>query len=1303
METLLKLSDSRGIVPHGLRKIATPLMRQLAPDGSIWKPFACPIEGCKKRYTAERYCAIHKESMCVNITRIRGYRARAKLADAVAQEGAMPNQRAVGHGKRTGENTTVTISKTQTPERPVSGIFKGGEVHNNISDDIDQTTTMRNLENMSDIAKRASLKVLESGGQADKSFVKLSSEEDMLTHAKIMHKTETTEIFWEEHRNNNAEPRSTRSKTKTRPEISKAIAYLRKVSKRSIPETKTIEPPQNPNVAIISEKHSKTESLLQQQVNKLVLGSSGICKLVAAADVVSSSKTVALDSVSRVFTTRSGSVSDTEAKDNKSISNKISDSMADRRESERNKKRRSKKDPSNNPENEDNGKGCNVKGRMIINDNYFSPDCGASIIRTGRTNRPLASEVKVASVKDDELQNSTRVSKKQQGETTVNLKDEIEIEVDASIPKARALSTRRGYTAESQGLEFNYLETKAHREGRPAQKSKKQLSVIREVNKDNKKTKHVVADGVILSQMDSSRESLEPKLSHIGKGDEGKAVLSLSDKTKDTLNAKLEYENYDTKERGISAARQRLSSQRWRTRNTNTLVQLESEVAGIDLGEWNIKSETDGNVKLGECNDAILGSDREITAAHNISSRRDMATYESTSATGEMLLNHRETSDQIRCSSKEIEAQSGKIGENIATEWLDERKKSKGSANESESGNDDTKHSIPGRRKLPLRRARGGYCKSSAQIEDDHESNNLFISEKNSSFKEKNIMKVNIEREKHRTTIKSRLRSATKSMLIPDCQSKTTFKFASDNCPTLGKHRKFSSKNPVYNKGDRILKKFDDDPAFYEGRLVSFDEQQGWWKVCYDFDGDEEEIDVRDLAPLIKNWQWENEYNTDGSQYCINMPTVPLKVKRIIETPNEHVHIGKRNFRGETFCSTTPSAEPCVNSKVNTMSTFISANSTPSGVVPFDISEASGVLVEAEQDVSPDNETIALSNAPAQNLSSSPSSNEQSCLGTTNQIQSKYQNHVNPPKRSCTDVCEPSWDKGMRVRVIPGSHKFQEYIGMNGVIVKKRQSWLVVQVDGLGSSGEIVIRKMCLTPNYTKKKKKKMNATSFDGDKTERIVFENESMSAVNPSCINQRSEILQGAQTDEMLMHDNLGIVPAKTPLLTSKTANYERSIIVSVKGPLAGKSIPQKAVARQYSTEGPRTTPRDIHLRRRTSVASAHPTIPVGIDDKTRSSSTSTSRVPSPDFKAARGDTVANSRDAAKIPIQHTKKDGQNIDVSNITSTSVGVIDQHQKLNAALSSTDFKEPSCCSIRKGMGHQSTSRSSLKGKIKEMY
>ena len=104
-----------------------------------------------------------------------------------------------------------------------------------------------------------------------------------------------------------------------------------------------------------------------------------------------------------------------------------------------------------------------------------------------------------------------------------------------------------------------------------------------------------------------------------------------------------------------------------------------------------------------------------------------------------------------------------------------------------------------------------------------------------------------------------------------------------------------------------------------------------------------------------------------------------------------------------------------------------------------------------------------------------------------------------------------------------------------------------------------------------------------------------------------------------------------------------------------------------------------------------------------KVRSSSTSTSRVPSPDFKAARGDTVANSRDAAKIPIQHTKKDGQNIDVSNITSTSVGVIDQHQKLNAALSSTDFKEPSCCSIRKGMGHQSTSRSSLKGKIKEMY
>ena len=102
----------------------------------------------------------------------------------------MPNQRAVGHGKRTGENTTVTISKTQTPERPVSGIFKGGEVHNNISDDIDQTTTMRNLENMSDIAKRASLKVLESGGEADKSFVKLSSEEDMQTHAKKMHKTE---------------------------------------------------------------------------------------------------------------------------------------------------------------------------------------------------------------------------------------------------------------------------------------------------------------------------------------------------------------------------------------------------------------------------------------------------------------------------------------------------------------------------------------------------------------------------------------------------------------------------------------------------------------------------------------------------------------------------------------------------------------------------------------------------------------------------------------------------------------------------------------------------------------------------------------------------------------------------------------------------------------------------------------------------------------------------------------------------------------------------------------------------------
>ena len=73
----------------------------------------------------------------------------------------------------------------------------------------------------------------------------------------------------------------------------------------------------------------------------------------------------------------------------------------------------------------------------------------------------------------------------------------------------------------------------------------------------------------------------------------------------------------------------------------------------------------------------------------------------------------------------------------------------------------------------------------------------------------------------------------------------------------------FSHEGPkaeIYNEGDRVLLKNSYGQATYEGRLLSSDEQHGSWKVCFDYDGleVEEEIDVRDLAPLRKNWQDEN-------------------------------------------------------------------------------------------------------------------------------------------------------------------------------------------------------------------------------------------------------------------------------------------------------------------------------------------------------------------------------------------------------------------------------------------------------------
>ena len=64
------------------KKKPAPKMRHLAPDGSIWKPFVCPVADCQKRYVSPRYCASHPNEMCIDISDNDEYIKAAKVADA---------------------------------------------------------------------------------------------------------------------------------------------------------------------------------------------------------------------------------------------------------------------------------------------------------------------------------------------------------------------------------------------------------------------------------------------------------------------------------------------------------------------------------------------------------------------------------------------------------------------------------------------------------------------------------------------------------------------------------------------------------------------------------------------------------------------------------------------------------------------------------------------------------------------------------------------------------------------------------------------------------------------------------------------------------------------------------------------------------------------------------------------------------------------------------------------------------------------------------------------------------------------